>query len=75
MKKINYEALAQKVLVVCVANFRETKELFDWSCYIDAVSGINHDLEYQRVATHGTKLNPKFAALLFPDLDIEKYRL
>ena len=75
MKKFEFTALATRVIVVCVANYRETKELFDWTCYIDAVPGIDHDKEYMQVAKFGTKLEPKMASMLFPNFDIEKYRL
>ena len=74
MKNIRYTALASKVLVVCITNY-DDKILFDWTCYIDAVPGIKHDNEYLAVAGLGAKLSQKVAAVLYPDLDIEKYRL
>jgi len=39
----------------------------DWSAYIGAVAGDNHDLEWLEVLHHGSKLPEKVAAVLFPD--------
>ena len=42
----------------------------DWSAYIDAVEGKNHDEEFMEVAANGSKLNYQIAKFLFPSLDI-----
>lgn len=43
----------------------------DWSAYIGAVKGNNHDAESQRVFDYGSKLPYEIARLLFPDFDKE----
>ena len=68
-KIVNYTALASKVLVVCV----DSDE--DWAAYCDAVPGINHEQELESVARMGSKISPRLAKVLFPSMDIEKYRL
>jgi len=72
-RKISYTALASRVIVVAVANY-DSDVLFDWTAYIDSVPGQNHELEYQEVARTGAKLSEHIAAVLFPHLDIDKYR-
>ena len=73
-QKIAYKILAQKVIAVAVVNYKTELEIFDWTCYIDAVPGINHLMEYEKVATHGHKQSEKIGQVLFPLLDISKYR-
>ncbi len=74
ISKIRYQALAKMVLAVAVVNTDSYGKLFDWTVYVDAVPGINHDTECAIVAKNGCKQSQKLAGLLFPDLDIEKYR-
>lgn len=79
MKTIIYkEALARKVLVIAKLNYQDEAPnegiLFDWACYIDAVNGIDHDEEKYKVVSNGTKLAVELAHILFPQVDIEKYR-
>lgn len=74
-EKIIHTALASKVIAVAVLQYSEnTDELFDWACYIDAVPGINHGNEYEEVAKSGVKQNRKIAEVLFPEIEIRKYR-
>lgn len=74
-EKIRCVALAQKVLAVAVMNYRKDNlTLFDWAVYVDAVPGINHEQEKDRVADKGCKQGMKLASLLFPDLDKNLYR-
>ena len=73
-RKISYTALANRVIVVAVREYNDKDELFDWTAYIDSVPGQNHELEYQEVARTGAKLSEHIAAVLFPHLDIDKYR-
>ena len=62
-------ALAQRVLAVAVVNYnQETKELFDWAVYCDAVQGYVHSQEKVNVGLHGDKLMPEIAKVLFPHL-------
>ncbi len=56
--------LASRVLAVAVRGDLGT----DWTAYIDAVPGINHDREAQLVAEHGTKLPYEIAVILFPKI-------
>lgn len=70
-----FVALAQRVLAVASISYDEaTWTVIDWAVYIDAVPGKNHPEEYMRVAETGDKQPLKIAALLFPALDIKKYR-
>jgi hypothetical protein len=41
---------------------------------IDAVPGINHDIEFMDVARLGDKQSKEIAKFLFPGIDINKYR-
>lgn len=67
-------ALAQKVLAVAVIKRKEKGIIFDWAVYIDAVDGRNHENEYDNVAQSGCKQSTKIGKVLFPHLDITKYR-
>jgi len=73
-EKIEYIALAQKVLAVAVKKYKENNILFDWAVYIDAVNGINHNDEKGQVAKIGCKQGKEFAVFLFPHLDADFYR-
>ena len=76
IQKKAHHALASKVLAVAVANInKETNEILDWSCYVDAVKGYNHQQEFEAVASTGDKQPERIAQALFPGLDISKYRL
>ncbi len=58
---IRYLALDSTVLVVAT-----TRIECAWSAYCDSVSGENHRNEWQRVLSHGSKLDEKVARALFP---------
>lgn len=74
--RVRKEALGAQVLAVSSANYVDgTDELFDWCAYIDAVPGMDHNIEWLEVKRHGSKLPAKVAAAIFPGLDIKKYRL
>ena len=73
-EKIIYSALASKVIAVAVANYKEDGELFDWSCYVDAVPGQSHENEYEEVARFGDKTNVDIACSIFRGFDKSKYR-
>lgn len=62
-------ALARRVLAVAVSG-----SIGDWSAYIDAVPGAKHSDEMAQVARTGVKLDRKLAELIFPGLDIKKFR-
>lgn len=64
------KALTRKVLVVAVKG-----HIGDWAAYIDAVPGEKHEDEKYSVAETGEKLDSRLAAVLFPGLNIAKYRL
>ena len=65
-KRIRYTSLDMRVLAVAVEG-----AIKDWSCYIGAVEGNNHEREFQEVARRGTKLDYRIARILFPDFDQE----
>jgi len=67
-KKITYKALASKVLAVCVEN------KYDWKVYIDAVAGINHELEFKKVADYGDKTSKELGCFLFPEMNPDNWR-
>ena len=68
-KLVRYKALDSKVLVVAVEGYAN-----DWACYIGAVEGKNHNIEYKQVMKHGSKLHTNLARLLFPEFDRFLYR-
>ena len=68
-KRIDYKALANRVLVVA-----KEGAIGDWACYIDAVAGNNHELEYKKVMNYGSKLPEKIANVLFPSFKRFNYR-
>ena len=63
-KRVRYEPLDRCVLAVAVEG-----EVKDWSAYVGAVKGDNHEREFQEVAERGTKLPYSVARVLFPDFD------
>ena len=69
MAILSCRALAKRVLAVAVEG-----AIGDWSAYIDAVAGVNHANETEEVMRTGVKLDVGIAALLFPHLDIKKWR-
>lgn len=46
----------------------------DWAAYIGAVEGDNHELEWEKVARDGNKLNKQIAVAIFPELSKKPYR-
>jgi hypothetical protein len=68
-RKLEYRALSSKVLAVASVN----TDVGDWSAYIDAVQGENHDVEVLKVADEGAKLSHDIARILFPNVN-QKYR-
>ena len=73
-KEFRRVALAPKVLVVASIHYTDSGELFDWTAYVDAVPGVSHSKEWELVAQNGAKISGKIAEILFPGLDISKYR-
>ena len=75
---LRMHALAHRVLAVAVCNYEDSDAegslLRDWAVYIDAVKGFDHEAEKEAVAQMGDKQPREIAILLFPYLDIEKYR-
>jgi len=61
-RKIEYRALDSKVLAVAVEG-----AIGDWSAYVGAVNGKDHDEEYEGVSRNGSKLSKAVAEALFPD--------
>jgi hypothetical protein len=68
-KLLSCRALAKRVLAVAVEG-----AIGDWTAYIDAVAGSCHSSEAEEVTRTGVKLDVGVAALLFPHLDIKKWR-
>lgn len=58
---IRRSALASRVLAVAQTRIEGT-----WKAYIDAVAGMDHDFEYERVLSHGTELTEQIARAIFP---------
>lgn len=87
--KYNTHLIASDVLAVAVIQLNEKGEkgnftifdkannftIFDWAAYIGAVKSINLEADIKQVAENGSKLSIKMAELLFPGIDINKYRL
>lgn len=61
-KTIITRALSARVLAVAVIN----EGIRDWSAYIDAVPGQNHETEKGIVIRTGEKLPKEIAEYLFP---------
>jgi hypothetical protein len=57
---IAYRALSSHVLVVA-----KTRVECTWAAYVDAVPGVNHASEVEKVLKHGTKLDERIARVLF----------
>lgn len=63
-----YTQLGHRVLAVL------SRRADGWCVYVDAVPGVNHDLEWQAVAQEGTKLDEATATAIiqnrfFPGFD------
>ncbi len=65
---LDYYTLDSKVLCVAVAH----EPMDDWSAYIGAVEGKNHEQEFKEVKAEGSKLRYDLAKILFPEFD-ERY--
>jgi len=52
--------------VLCVA---QTRIEGAWSAYCDAVEGMNHDFEAEKVLAYGAKLPEIVARAIFPEFD------
>ena len=61
-KRMRYTILGRNVLAVA-----KEGAVNDWTAYIDAVPGINHQAETEHVMRHGDKLQEKVARVLFPE--------
>lgn len=82
--RIIMHALAARVLAVASVHVLEEGEgerigltegdIFDWSVYIDAVMGMNHEDEMEEVLRFGSKLPVEVAHVLFPEFDVKRYR-
>jgi len=57
-----WKALDTRVIVVAVQG-----AIGDWSAYIGAVQGDNHELEWIQVANEGSKLPRRLAEAVFPE--------
>ena len=64
-KETRCRVLDSKVIAVASA----TKAVGDWSAYIGAVPGRNHQEEWEKVAEEGSKLPYEVARVLFPSFD------
>jgi hypothetical protein len=60
-EKIIHKALDKKVLAIAVINTK----IGDWSAYIGAVPGINHEREKEEMMGTSTKLDKRIAMILF----------
>ena len=69
MRKTRWMALDSRVIAVAVEG-----SIGDWTAYIGAVQGKNHNEEWEEVAQRGTKLPKEVAQLLFPDFKHLVYR-
>lgn len=66
-KRVRYTILGQNVIAVAKEGGNN-----DWAAYIDAVPGINHEVEAEHVMTNGEKLRENVARVLFPEFrDLE----
>lgn len=67
----NHCALAARVMVFAIVNV----SVGDWTAYIDAVPGKNHDEEFVQLLEKrmSTKLSYDIAKIIFPYFD-SKYR-
>lgn len=60
--------LAMRVLVVAKTRIESA-----WCAYVDAVPGMNHDLEKDAILLYGTKLPENTARTLFPRFEDIRY--
>jgi hypothetical protein len=74
IKRVSYTVLGHRVLAVCVAMYGESGKLIDWTVYVDAVPGRDHEKEHLQVAISGDKPGFIIAKTLFPEMDKKKYR-
>jgi hypothetical protein len=63
MKIVRVKTLGRRVVAVATLG-----AVGDWSAYVDAVPGKNHEAEADDVAGRGDKLPQDLAEFLFPDL-------
>jgi len=61
-RKVAWKPLDKKVIAVAVEG-----GIGDWSAYIGAVEGKNHEEEWEEVKRNGTKLPRQVAEVLFPE--------
>ena len=61
---VTRRALARRVLAIA-----RTRIEGSWAAYIDAVPGINHELEQDEVLHNGEKLMEETARSLFPSFN------
>ena len=57
-------ALGRRVLVVA-----NTRQEGMWCAYCAAVTGMNHEHEFEEVRRHGDKLEEKLALAIFPSFE------
>ena len=60
--------LSMRVLAVAVTRVEGA-----WCAYVDAVPGVNHELEQEAVLANGDKLDESVARALFPSFDFLPY--
>lgn len=60
-------------LARCVLAVAQTRIVCQWAAYCDAVPGIDHDREWERVLGLGYKLPEATARTLFPEFDEVPY--
>lgn len=68
-KRMDWRALSRRVLAVA-----KEGGIGDWACYIDAVEGNNHEVEYEDVYRYGAKVSKEIAETLFPNFKDLTYR-
>lgn len=64
-----WKALDKNVIAVAVKGC-----VGDWAAYIGAVPGINHYVEWHRVAERGNKLYKPVAEAIFPEFKELRWR-
>jgi len=60
-RKVDWKPLDRRVIAVAVEGYAG-----DWTAYIGAVAGENHEKEWRDVAEHGSKLRKEVAEAIFP---------
>lgn len=68
-KMIHWKALDIRIIAVAVEG-----NAFDWTAYIGAVEGYNHEKEWQDVKDNGSKLQKEVAEALFPEFKLLRWR-